>query len=207
MLENQFVGDESNASGASSEKIQEPKRPSSNASNSEHEKFKRDMLRYKDQVAELTDKLKQYEVAEQEAKGNLSKVIEKLKQENKELKSSYTKNQLNYALGKIEDKVKITATKLGCKDPDTFYKLIDQDSIKAVSVDEKFNPSHDEIDALVNDSMKRYEHLGFFDKKVNVIDKAPNSGNNESKAPKKLNEMTKEELIEHGKKLGMKTLR
>lgn len=196
----------SGASSVNNQDIEKPQKPAANASESDQEKYKRDMIRYKDQVAELTEKLKAFELADQEQKGNLQKVIEKLKAENKEIKTKYTQDRYQYAVSKIEDNVKLIAQKLGCKDPDTFYRLIDSDEIKTIEVDEKFNASKKDIEEIVTKNMKKYEHLGFFDKKVNIVDKAPNSSANVESKTKSFSEMSKQELIEQAKKLGLKTL-
>jgi phage shock protein A len=195
------------ASGASTENsndIQEPVKPAASASSKDHERYKRDMIRYKDQVADLTEKLKQFELADQEQKGNLQKVIDKLKTENKELKTKYSQDRYQYAVSKIEDSVKLTAQRLGCKDPDTFYRLIDSEEIKGIEVDERFNASKKDIEEVVTKAMKKYEHLGFFEKKVNVVDRAPSAVNDTKTKP--LDKMDVSEILEMGKKLGLKTL-
>lgn len=208
-MENVESGAFNESSGASTEinqDIQEPVKPNPASSNKDHEKYKRDMIRYKDQVAELNERIKSFELAEQEQKGNLQKVIEKLKSENKELKTKYSQDRYSYAVSKIEDSVKLISQGLGCKDPDTFYRLIDQDEIKTIEVDDRFNASKKDIEEIVTKNMKKYEHLGFFEKRVNIVDKAPNSSANTQSASKSLANMSKEELIEQAKKLGLKTL-
>jgi hypothetical protein len=49
-------------------------------------------------------------------------------------------------------------------------------------------------------------HLGFFDKKINVIDKAPNDKAPEKKG-KDISDMSKDELIAYAKKHGHKTIK
>jgi hypothetical protein len=194
-------------SGANSvnQDIQEPTKPSHDASKADHDKYKRDMLKYKDMVAELTERVKSFEMTEQEQKGNFQKVIQRLKDENKDLKTKYAQANYNYASSKIRDAVITESVKLGCVDPDTFYKLIDQDDIKSIEVDDSYNAKQDDIKSIIEKNMKKYERLGFFGKKVNVIDKAPSSSPNNKEEDKK--PKTKDELLELAGKLGFKRLK
>jgi len=169
--------------------------------------FKKDMLRYKDEVNSLREKLKEKELAEEEQKGNLQDVIARLKDENRSLKSDLSKSKVSYAEGKIEDSFKRIATQLGCKDPDTFYKLIDRTEIRGVELDDKFNANLEDVKDIVTKYSKQYEHLGFFGKKVNIVDKAPN--NNPIEKPKKtksLDEMSHEELMKIAEQQGLKRI-
>ena len=185
-----------------------PVEPKNDASSADWKRYKSDMLKYKDQVEDLTEKLQGYELREQEAKGDLQKVIQRLKQENSELKQKYSTDRYNYAFSKIEDSIKMEAAKMGCKDPETFFRLIDQAEIKAIEVDDSFNARKEEIKEIVSSNVKKYEHLGFFDKRVNVIDKAPSGSINQStNASKDLSEMSKDELLAYAKKHGHKTLK
>jgi hypothetical protein len=199
------VAETSGAISEESTNIEKPIKPSSDASRADHEKYKRDMLKYKDMVGELQERVKAFEMTEQEQKGNFQKVIQRLKEENKDLKTKYAQANYNYATSKIKDSVITEAVKLGCVDPDTFYKLIDQDDIKTIEVDDSFNAKQDDIKSIIEKNMKKYERLGFFGKKVNVIDKAPSSSpnnNEDNKKPK-----TKEELLDMAGKMGFKRLK
>jgi len=169
--------------------------------------FKRDMLRYKDEVSTLRDQLKQYEIAEQEQKGNLQAVIQKLKDENKQLKNVHAQDRVSFAEGKLEESIKSIALQKGCKDADTFYKLIDKVDLDTVQLDDRFNASKDDISTIVENYSKKYEHLGFFGKKVNIVDKAPNAKPVEKEAKTKtLDDMSTEELLELAGKTGLKRI-
>jgi len=185
----------------------EPPRPSEDASKSDWTKWKRDMLKYKDEVEDLREKIKSYELREEEQKGDLQKVINRLKEENGDLKKKYSQDRFKYAFSKVEDSIKMEAAKLGCKDPDTFFRLIDQAEIKAIEVDDSFNASKKDVQEIVSSNLKKYEHLGFFDKKVNVIDRPPKSGAPEGEKSKPVDQMSKDELLAYAKKHGFKTLK
>jgi hypothetical protein len=199
--------DQDGVKSENQETLKEPSKPSASASQSDHEKYKRDMLKYKDEVAKLREQLSAYETEREEQKGNLQKVIEKLKSENKEIKSKYSQERLSFAMSKVEETVKAQCALAGCKDPETFFRLIDKEDINALQVDEKYNIDKKEAKDLVEKYSKKYEHLGFFDRKVNIVDKAPANNSNFKGGEKSMADMTKDELVAHAKKMGFKTLK
>lgn len=170
--------------------------------------YKRDMFKFKSRAKELEEKLQEYELREQEQKGNLQDVIAKLKDENRGLKQSVAQSQVSFAEGKIEDAVKTTAAKLGCTDPETFYRLLDRTDIDMIELDDKFRVNSEDVNGLVDKYRKNYEHLGFFNRKVNVVDGTPNSKPlNERPKQKPLTEMTQDELLAYAEANGMKRIK
>lgn len=169
--------------------------------------YKRDMLKFKDEAAELKEKIRAYEMEKEEAKGNLQNVISKLKNELKETKSELYNSKVSYGSGKIEEAIKRQAVQSGCKDPDTFYKLIDGVDIDTIELDTKFNVNMDDVKNIVNNYSKKFEHLGFFGKKVNIVDKTPNNvPPTKPEKVKSLEDMSKDELLALAAKNGMKRI-
>lgn len=169
--------------------------------------YKRDMLKFKDEANSLRDQLKAYEMEKEEAKGNLQNVISKLKDENRQLKSDLVSSKVSYGSGKIEEAIKRQALQVGCKDPDTFYKLIERTDIDTIELDSKFNVNVDDVKSIVDNYSKRLEHLGFFGKKVNIVDKAPNNKPVEKPTKtKSLEDMDKDELLALAASQGMKRI-
>lgn len=177
-------------------------------SNNAVDDYKRDMFKYKQKAKELEERLQEYALADEQKKGNLEGVINALKDENRRLKHETAQSRLNFAEGKLEDAVKGFALKKGCKDPETFYKLIDRNDLQTVELDDKFRANGDDIASIVERYMGKYEHLGFFGKNINVVDKAPMNKPpvNETKK-KSLDEYSHEELMALARKQGMKTIR
>jgi hypothetical protein len=199
MEDQKLVGDQDSNSGTAENNVDNLSKPEKD--------FKKDMLRYKDEVNSLREKLREKELVEEEQKGNLQDVIARLKDENRSIKAELSQSKVSYAEGKIEDSFKRIATQLGCKDPDTFYKLIDRTEIRGVELDDKFNANLEDVKDIVNRYSKQYEHLGFFGKKVNIVDKSPN--NNPVEKPKKtksLDEMSHEELMKIAEQNGLKRI-
>lgn len=169
--------------------------------------YKRDMFKFKEKTKELEQKLAEYELREQEQQGNLQDVISKLKDENRSLRGDVAQSKLSFAKGKIEDSIKRRAVELGCKNVDVFYRLIDETDTKTIELDQKFNPKKDDIELVVEKYKKEFDNLGFFNKTVNVVDKAPNNKPIENKGKQKdLSELSHDELMALAAESGQKTI-
>ena len=177
-----------------------------NTNNSAADDYKRDMFKYKQKAKELEDRLQEYALADEQKKGNLEGVINALKDENRRLKQETAQSRLNFAEGKLEDAVKGFALKKGCKDPETFYKLIDRNDLQTVELDDKFRANNDDIASIVERYMGKYEHLGFFGKSVNIVDKSPSNAPVNKPKTKSLDDMSHEELMALARKQGLKTI-
>jgi hypothetical protein len=202
MKETDQVSDQTQESSASTERTNEIEK------SNPIEDYKKDMFKFKSKARELEDKLKEYELREQEQKGNLQEVIAKLKDENRSLKQSVTQSQVSFAEGKIEDTIKLLAKDAGCQDVNTFYRLIDKTDIDMIELDDKFRANEVDVKDLVEKYKKNYEHLGFFKQNVNIVDKAPNSKPiNPPKKEKALEDMTMQELLAVAESKGLKRLK
>jgi len=177
-----------------------------NTNNSAVDDYKRDMFKYKQKAKELEDRLQEYALADEQKKGNLEGVINALKDENRRLKQETAQSRLSFAEGKLEDAVKGFALKKGCKDPETFYKLIDRNDLQTVELDDKFRANNDDIASIVERYMGKYEHLGFFGKSVNIVDKSPSNAPVNKPKTKSLDDMSHEELMALARKQGLKTI-
>ena len=93
MSESINVGDISQESGAS---LVETK---------EQLDFKKDMLRYKDELALTKQQLDEYRLREEESKGNQSKVIEELKEKARNQDAQLKKERYLFAKTNIENAV------------------------------------------------------------------------------------------------------
>lgn len=158
---------QTDVSSATTEKKQET------VVNQDHDRYKRDMFKYKDQVKELSEQLKQYELHEQQKKGNFEGVIGKLKDEIKELKHTNAKKDLSFANTQINNAIRNEALKRGIKDVDVLMKLVDKSDKDLIELDESYNPSSDDVKNLMDKNMERYGHI--FKKSVNIVDATPNN--------------------------------
>lgn len=162
--------------------------------------FRKDMLRYKDELALAKQKLDEYRLQEEESKGNQTKVIEELKEKSRNQEAQLKKERYMFAKTNIENAVKQEALKFGCKDANAFLRLIGAEKLKIVGFDEGFNPNMQDINMIVNDAMKEFEHIGLFAKKVHVADGIPSKQTTEEKKVD-LSKLTWKEATELASKL------
>ena len=162
--------------------------------------YKRDMLRYKDEVTGLKEQLKEFQLRDEEKKGNLEGVISKLKDEIRTLKGENAKQKVSFANTQINNAIEKEALSKGCNEKhlDAFMRLIDEDEKGAIALDEAFRVSTEDVASLVEKSMNRYGDLGLFGRKVKVVDATPNNNPTlNTKKEKPIEKMTAAETREY----------
>ena len=163
--------------------------------------YKKDMFKFKNKFKEsesekesLKQKLKEYELAEKERQGNFQEVIDDLKKQLSDARNESVSSSAKFAHAKVKNAIESYAKDNGCKDTEAFLKLLGNGYLEAVQLDkETFDVNLDDVKLVVDNGMKKYEHLGIFGKKVNVVDRSPN--NQPLNMPQKpRSEMTADEL-------------
>lgn len=164
---------------------------------SPYEDYKRDMFKYKNEAKELRERLQEIELSEQQKKGNFESVINKLKEDLVAEKKRNTQLTANFAEQRLDDAIKTKAVEKGLKGTqlDAFMRLIDNNSKGIVEFDDRFNVKMDDVNNLVDDHLKRYGEI--FNRKVNVVDSAPNPKLNASKPKFDLNKASSSEIVEY----------
>lgn len=137
--------------------------------------FKRDMLKYKDELNAAKAQLQEIEMEKQQKKGNYEGVINSLKEEIKKLKTENTRTKHSFASTQLDNAIKTEASSRGITGAklDAFLKLIDDNDKGVVEFDERFNVNGDEVKSLVDKSLDRYSEV--FSKHVRITDAAPNA--------------------------------
>jgi hypothetical protein len=168
--------------------------------NSMPEDFKNDFFKHKERMKQaetraqdLESRLKEYELLEEEKKGNASKVIEELKERSRKLETDLKSRDFLYAKGNIQHAIEQQAKDLGCLDVAAFTKLLGEEKMDIVSLDDNYKPSAEDIKMIVEDGMKQYEKIGLFGKNINLVDAIPNSRPMHT-PEKSVGQMSKEEL-------------
>jgi hypothetical protein len=183
-------------SGTSNDQIESRVKPTAQDS------FKKDMLRYKDEAANLREQLNSIEMEKQTKKGNFESVITKLKEELAEQKRTNAGLKVNYAEKSLNDSIKAQAMSKGLKgvQVDAFMRLVDSDEKQLVEFDDKFNVKQDDVNNIVENHLKRYSDI--FKTKVNVADASPRSGASSTDTRTKfdVNKASAAEIAEHLKK-------
>jgi hypothetical protein len=135
--------------------------------------FKRDMFKWKEKAKQLEEEKKNWELEQQQKKGNLEGVINSLKDEIKKTKHQHAQDRLSFADTQINNSIKQEALSRGVKDVDVLMKLIDDNDKSIIELDESFNVNREDAKNVVDKSMERYGHL--FKKQVNVTDATPSN--------------------------------
>ena len=142
--------------------------------------FRKDMLRYKDQLQaeaakrkQLEDELQEIKLIDEQKKGNYSKVIEELREKNKKLESDIKGKDYVYAKSNIDLAVKSMAIANGCQDAEAFLRLVGDAKLESIAFDSNYRPDIDDVKSIVEEGMKQYEHIGLFGRKVNLVDGVP----------------------------------
>lgn len=148
--------------------------------NVEPDRFKRDMLKYKDEAALLREKVASYELEQEQKKGNFEGVISSLKDEIKALKGDNANSKFKFAQTQLDGAIRETALSKGLtpEKVDVFMKLIDENDKGVVELDDSFNVNKDDVVNLVDKNMERYANIGLFGRKVKVTDATPNNNIN-----------------------------
>ena len=193
------MSDNSNPSGAGSEKSGTPPEEQKPKHKIPPEELEADFFKQKDKLKaaekraqELEDQLKQKELSEKEKSGNIVAALEQTKKEKAESDKKLKLNEYKFSKTSIESDLKQKAIENGCKNFNALMKLISEKT-EAISVDENFIPDSKEVEKTISDAMKEYDGLGLFGKDVKVVDIVPKGGNNIPK--EKTKPKTEEQII------------
>ena len=164
--------------------------------------YKKDMLKYKDlwqesqnRIGSLETKFQDIEIERAQSQGDKDKVIQSLQEELRKTKNTVRQTNYTNAKTNVIADLKIKAKEMNCTDPDLFIKLVGDDRIGKVTVDGQFRPDPDEINDLIDEKMKEFEHIKLFSKDVRITDRTPdNRPINHVVQKKPLSEMSDEEL-------------
>lgn len=141
--------------------------------------YKRDMLRYKDEAAELREQLKEIQLEKETKSGNLEGVISTLKEEIKELKNNNAQDRYAFANTHIDNAIQAEAMGRGLKGEKlgAFMELVkhseDKKLVEVFKADNKFSVKQDDVKNVVDKQLDRYK--GLFKTSVNVVDSTPNN--------------------------------
>ena len=165
--------------------------------------YKKDMLRFKDEkraaeekALKLEQELESLRLAEEEKKGNLSSVLEQYKEKTRTLETQLKQKDYVYAKSRINDLIKLEAKNNGCKDAEAFLQLVGKPALDSISFDENYNPDMQDVKLVVEQAIKKYEHIGLFSKSVNIVDGVPNNTPVNEEKKFDINKMTWQEAKE-----------
>jgi hypothetical protein len=151
------------------------------------------------ELNEVRSKLESIELEKKQAEGNKDEVINQLREKIANSEKEKQSLQSKFAWNSLEGQIKSQAMKAGCVNPDKLIRLLDDDDLKAIEVDDSFKVNNDDLTRLIEKAKKDHSDIGLFGKKqVNVNDVSPKPMKQNEK---KVEEMTASELKEYIKSL------
>ncbi len=165
--------------------------------------YKKDMLRFKDlynksqeTINSFETRFQDLEIERAQSQGDKDKVIQNLQEELRKTKNTVRQSNYTQAKTNVIADLKVKAKEMNCIDPDLFISLVGDDRIGKVTVDGLFRPDPDEVNDLIDEKMKEFEHIKLFSKDVRITDRTPDNRpiKTNLERPKSLSEMSDEEL-------------
>ena len=163
-----------------------------------HQKLLSQHKNQRARLQELEEFKKNMELKAEEEKGNLTGVIETLRNELREERERVKKTTEKIAFDKFSSQVKSVAKEHGCVDTDGLMKLLSKEQIASVQVDDKLNANTDDIQRLIGQFKEKKSYM-FGSRPVNHTP-VNLGGGFRKEEPKPLKGMTKEEIKEFARK-------
>lgn len=165
-----------------------------------YDTYKRVLSEKKNRDAKLKAieaELSEYKQRDLEAKGKYEELLTTLRDENRNLKTTIAERDKAYIMSKVEGAIVSAAQKANCLNTDSLLKLLDDDKVKSLEIDDKYNLNKQDVNHLIAEAAKEHHYL--FDKpKASVVDATPVNAPYAKKG-KALSEMTDAQLEEQYK--------
>ena len=151
--------------------------------------------KYKSQLTDAQERLKAYEQKEMEAQGKHQDQINALREENQKLKAGIDERDQVYTWSKRSEALRHVATQQGCVKPDHLLRLMDQDVLNQIEVDDNYNPVTEDVNRVVESFKGNPDYQYLFRAKAHTVDTVSPAAKIEKEAPKKLHEIPLAERI------------
>lgn len=151
--------------------------------------------KYKSQLTDAQERLKAYEQKEMEAQGKHQDLITALREENQKLKAGIDERDQVYTWSKRSEALRHVATQQGCVKPDHLLRLMDQDVLNQIEVDDNYNPVTEDVHRVVESFKGNPDYQYLFRAKAHSVDTVSPQSKIEKEAPKKLSEIPLSERI------------
>ena len=151
--------------------------------------------KYKSQLTETQQKLKAYEEKEMEDKGQHQDLIAALRTENQKLKSGIEERDQVYTWSKRSEALRHAASQHGCVKPDHLLKLMDQEVLNQIQVDDNYNPVTDDVSRVVESFKGNPDYQYLFRATTHSVDTVSPQSKIEKEAPRPLKDIPVSERI------------
>jgi len=143
-------------------------------------------------LQEYEQKLKALEEEKLTREGKKDELLETYRQRAEETEKKLKEKEQAWAYSRITSAFKDAAYKKGCRAPEKLWKLLSDEQVNSLEVDDSFNVSDSSLERLLEDSKKENDFL--FDRKVSIADGGPSNTPPDSIKPKNLQDALGEYL-------------
>lgn len=105
-------------------------------------------------LSEVEKELAKYREKEMETQGKTQELIDGYRKRVDELESTLNKTKKTFAWNTVSNTIKAEAAKLGCQDPDKLIRLMDDQDLQALNVDENFNLDRETLSKVLEKNKK-----------------------------------------------------
>lgn len=154
-----------------------------------------EVKKVKSQLSEAQERLKAYEQKEMEAAGQHSDLIAALRAENTKLKTDVEERDQVYQWSKRSESLRSALAKQGCIKPDHLLRLMDEEVLNQIEIDDNYNPVMEDVTRIV-DSFKGDPDYGYlFRGQTHSVDTVNPASRIEKPAPRPLKDIPINERI------------
>ena len=150
--------------------------------------------KYKSQLTDAQQRLEAYEQKEMEAQGKHQDLIAALRDENQKLKAGIDERDQVYTWSKRSEALRHAATQQGCVKPDHLLKLMDQEVLNQIQVDDSYNPVAEDVARVVESFRGNPDYQYLFRAKAHSVDTVTPNSKVQKKEPRKIEELSSDEI-------------
>ena len=162
-----------------------------------HRRVLSDAKKYKSQLTDAQSKLEAYEQKEMEAQGKHQDLIAALRDENQKLKAGISERDQVYTWSKRSEALRHVASQQGCVKPDHLLRLMDEDVLKQIQVDDSYNPVAEDVARVVESFKGNPDYQYLFRAKAHSVDTVTPNSKVQKKERRKVSEMSSDEIAKY----------
>ena len=162
-----------------------------------HRRVLSDAKKYKSQLTDAQSKLEAYEQKEMEAQGKHQDLIAALRDENHKLKAGISERDQVYTWSKRSEALRHVASQQGCVKPDHLLRLMDEDVLKQIQVDDSYNPVAEDVARVVESFKGNPDYQYLFRAKAHSVDTVTPNSKVQKKERRKVSEMSSDEIAKY----------
>lgn len=160
-----------------------------------HRRVLSENKKYKSKLSDVEERLKAYEERDLEQQGKYQDLVKSLREENSKLKSAVDERDNVYSWSKRSEALRHTAEKEGCVRAEHLLRLMSDEQLQAIEIDEDYNPVQDDVVRVINEFKANPEYDYLFKKKAPSVDTVTPNSKFVKDAPKTLKDLSFKERV------------